>query len=540
MINNKKYGIIFLITAIVVFAIIAAFVNKTGINTRKTSKLSVEYDAGAKADFYTYNKNIYYLTKDGLQLMNENGESTFSDTFTMSAPSMIADSGVVAVTEKDGRAFKVYNESGRVSDITVNNPIAFGNVNSQGDCLVVSKGDNYEMGVYNSKGEKVFEGSFASDDGIPLCSDISDDGKILAVAFLDTSDIKAKSRVGFYSISQGDSKATQDSDSDFMFASFIEEDAIVGRVSFMQNNTLCSLSTKSLKMVSLDPSGQGDRYKEILSYEIKNTVTAADFNNKKCVSLAFGDASLNSENPEEVNSVKWFNSKGDVLGDYKAEKAVDGLNSGFDTTIISMGRQFAAVNFKGNVIWEYTAIQDVNKLLFVDNNEDVLLVGNKEAYSIDVNNTEDSENADDAEDKNKDGNDGKGEKDTEKQENSKNNKAEVNTEATSLTETVTEMATNSSKTENSGDTEKAVTTTKKAVKASTTEKKTVKTTEEKTTEKQTEKTTKAVQAEEKQEEKVTEKQTEKTTKAVTNTENEGSQTVGSSNGGDNSGPVMPE
>lgn len=384
MINNKKFGMIFLIVALVALGVIFVFMKKTGINTKKLSNISIAYDDGSKADFYTYNKKIYYLTKDGFQLISENGENVFSDTFTMTSPALYKDSAVVAVAEKDGRSVKVYNDKGRVSDITVSNPIAFANVNSQGDVCVVSKGDTYTLGVYNNQGEKNFEGSFASADGIPLCADISDDGRVLAVAFLDVSDIKVKSRVGFYSIMETDSKTAQESDSDFMFASFIEDDAVVGEVSFLQGNTFCSFSDQSLKMISLDPSGQGDRYKEILSYKLNNHITAIDLNNKKYVSLAFGNANLNSESPDKENSVKWFSSKGEVLGQYNAEKTIESLNSDYDTTIASMGRQFVAVNAKGNVIWAYTAIQDVKRMLFLSNNEDVLLVGNKEAYSVDV------------------------------------------------------------------------------------------------------------------------------------------------------------
>lgn len=519
--NNKKYVLIFLALAVVVGMIIYEFIAKNEGSINRNSDISIKYDAGVKADFYTRNKNVFYLTKDGLQMINNKGESVWSDTFNMANPYMITDSGIIAVMEKNGRVLKVYNEKGAVSNINTDNPIASASLDNKGDICVISKGDTYYLSVYNQSGEKIFDGNFASDDGLPVCSDISDDGKILAVSFLDISDIKVKSRVCFYYIGDNSNGINQEVDSDYMFASYIEEDAVVGILSFLEGNNLAALSDKSLALMSLNPTGN-EKYRQTLSYELNNKVTAVDFSNKKTLSLALGEAVLNSQNAEKENTVKWFNYRGNEIGSYEAEKDVTSLKLDFDATIISMDRQFVAVDNKCSEIWKYNAIQDVKNMFFLSSTQDVLLVASKEAYSVNINGKlneekmaeDDTENIDDNSDDIK-------EAEAEKDDIRENSEA--------VTENIT-----------AAENKTAITTQKQAEKnvQAETKNQEEKADENNVTEKVTEKATE--KETENDTEKVTEKPVEETTKKVEEVIKTEETQMPKENNDNQGGPIMPE
>ena len=386
--NTKKAVIIFLILAVTAFAVYEyVFQNMNGF--KRDSDFRISYDITGKSDFYVYNKKVFYLTNDGIQRFDQNGKNLWSDTFNMSSPVMITDSGIVAVMEKNGRTVRLYKENGPVSTIDSDNPIISASVNSIGNLCVITKSETYYLNVYNQNGEKIFDGNFAASDGLPLCSDISDDGKILSVCFLDINDINLKSRVCFYYI--GETNLEHDTDSDYMFASYIEEDSVVGVLSFMENNCVAVLSDNELSIISLNPTAS-EKYKQNLKYEFANQITAADLSNKRIVAIALGEAGLNSKNPLKSHTVKLFNCKGSEIGSYEAEKNIDALKTSGNNVLISMGRAFAAIDYKGSLIWEYKAIQDIKDIFFLSSAENILLVSINEAVSVNINSIKSNEN----------------------------------------------------------------------------------------------------------------------------------------------------
>lgn len=339
--------------------------NNTPIN-------QIKYDASAKADFYTYNNKIYYCTKDGMQLLSDDGNIVWSDTYTVSEPYMVNDGEITAVCEPRGRNIYVYNLKGRMYTIESKGSISFISVNTKGYlCSVSSFDEYYELNVYNNSGERVFFGNFQMEDGFPVASDISDDGKILAVSFVTIDEINLKTKVLFYYIGE---KENEESDSDSMFASFVLDNSVGAMICFMKDGSVIVVSDSKISCIDFS-----DGYTERWSKELNNELSAIAFPEKKYVAIAFGKKFINAKNPEEENIVKWFGLTGKEEANFKSNKTVTGLYPYEKATIIAADRSFNAVKNNGSLIWSYNTIQDVKKILFIDEYQDILFVTQSEA-----------------------------------------------------------------------------------------------------------------------------------------------------------------
>ena len=370
--GNGKWIFIFALL-IVIIAMSMWFMNKYGIGFtgEKEENISVEinYEVSSKADFYTYDKNIYYCTKDGMQLLNSKGETKWTDTYTMISPYMNCDGAVVAAADENGRSIRIYNQDGKLYGVDTEQPIISFAVNANGYGAVMVQGESeYQLNIYNNLGEVISTGKYPANEGMPISVDISDDNRIFAVSFVDITDIKMKSNVLFY-YTQKEEANTADS-GDGMFASFMRDDQIIAVVRFMENNNLIAVSDSEIVCVKV---GDNSRlYEEKWAIELKNKLNAIDFVGNKYMAVAYGEEYINADTPEKENTVKWYSLTGSKVNEYTAPKKVTALHTCNDTTVVAMDRSFAGVSTKGNAVWEYNATQDVNKIISYDGGNKVI------------------------------------------------------------------------------------------------------------------------------------------------------------------------
>lgn len=335
-------------------------------------ELKIQAEASSRASFYTYNKNIYYCTKDGIQMINLNGETVWSSTYTMQTPYMTYDGPVVGVCEQGSKALRVYNQSGEMYTIEGDQNITSFAVNSSGYSSVITKTEaGHAVSVYDSAGERRLQNLTPLANGTPIATDLSSDNRIVAVSYLYTGDIKMESRVLFYYINQEDSQDIESADK--MFASFIGQNQIIAIVRFMEGNNVVTVSESEIFCVEIE-GDSANKYTEKWSMALKNEIQAIDFPENKYVAVAYGEPFINSAEPEKENTVKWYALTGGKVNEFYSEKAVDSIVSDYGATIIGAGRSFKAVNNKGGLIWEYNAIRDVNEIRFLDGTSKVLFV----------------------------------------------------------------------------------------------------------------------------------------------------------------------
>lgn len=370
--KKSKLPILITVIILVLAAIIALILlgrNRQVDMTDDTLIASLDYELSSKADFYTYEDKIYYATKDGMQLINERGNSEWSDSYTMISPVLIGDKNIVAVAEDNGTTVRLYNENGLLYNVSFNETVLTFAINSAGYLGTVNKNNSdYSLSIYDESGTVVFGASFPADDGIPTCMDISDDGRMFSVGFINTSGINIESNILFYYINSNDVQSVENSDG--MFASVVSEDCIPIILRFTSDSRCIAVTDD--RALFINPTAAEDN--RTVEVPLGNRLKAVCINGDGTLAMAMGEQILNADNQLAENTVVWYNSNGSKINEYTPDKEITALFPGIDMTVLAMDRNFEAYNTKGQSVWTYTAIQDTTKVLPFNGSDKMLVV----------------------------------------------------------------------------------------------------------------------------------------------------------------------
>lgn len=323
-----------------------------GETQERESAESMEVGVGSKASVAVFGKEFMLCTKDGVKYFASMGDQQWSDTFSMTSPTIVQEGEYVAVGDIGGKTVRVYDKEGILYDLQAEgSPIQFA-LNEAGYLSLITKNESgYRVGVYNPKGTLLTERMEESKGVYPLSSDISDDGKVLAVSYLDTSDIAAVGRVLLFYIDAKDGENYTDS----MFAAVDKTDEIIPIISYRKNGTLAALSDHAVYGIGSDGS-------ELWSYSLENTVDQADFGNKEYIVLAMGDSVANQDG-EELGTVCWLDYNGKQKGSFATGESVTYLCAAEKGIVIGNERDYTGVTYGGSRNWNDTTISDINGLI---------------------------------------------------------------------------------------------------------------------------------------------------------------------------------
>lgn len=331
---------------------------------------SMAVDISSKATMAVFGEEFLLCTKDGVKYYASMGDHKWSDTFNMTSPVMTQEGDYVAVGDMGGKTVRVYDRNGMLYDLQAEgSPVQFGLNESGYLSLITKNGDAYRIRIYNTKGTLLKERVEESKGVYPLCSDVSDDSRIFAVSYLDTTDISPIGRVVLFYIDAEESENHTDS----MFAAVEKVDEIIPVIGFMKNGVLAAVSDVNIYGIGSDGG-------EIWSYPLENTVDQAAFGAKEYVVLALGDSVANKDGREK-GTVCWLDSSGKERASFSTEESVTYLLAAKKGVVVGNGRSYTGVDHGGNQKWQYVATGDLADLIPMEKLDIVMLVG-KELVSI--------------------------------------------------------------------------------------------------------------------------------------------------------------
>ena len=332
-----------------------------------TPKESMAVDVSSKASVAAFGKEFLLCTKDGVIYYASMGEQKWSDTFSMTSPTLVQEGSFVAVGDMGGKSVRVYNKEGMVYDLQAEgSPVQFA-LNENGYLSLITKNDSsYRICVYNQKGKLLKERVEESKGIYPLSSDVSDDSKVFAVSYLDTTDISPVGRVLLFYINAEDGENFTDS----MFAAVEKTDEIIPVISYRKNGTLAVISDQAVYGVGSDGG-------ELWNYPLENTIDQAALGNKDYIVLALGDGVANKDGREK-GTVCWLDGSGNEKGSFASGESVTYLLAAEKGIVVGNDRDFTGVSYSGNESWNYTAITDLNDLIPMEKLNRVMTVGKDE------------------------------------------------------------------------------------------------------------------------------------------------------------------
>lgn len=360
--------------------IISSLQEKTQKNTdtaenpteQATEKNSVTLSAGGTL-FATKGKRFLMCTKDGVKYMNGMGDQKWNDTFTMAAPELIEEGGYYAVGDLAGKTAKVYNESGPVYTVQVTGNILYFALNRNGYLGIITKDKEvYSIMVYNNTGTQLIVRQEGETGVYPFSMDISDDNRIFAISYLDTTDVEPVGSINFFYVNESEGRNFSES----MFASVIKTNELIPKIFYLDNGNLIVTSDKGLY-------GIGSDGKEKWNIELTNHISYIGVEKKKYVVVAYGSA-ISGKNSRKVGNVSWINGDGKEIADFQAKDGVTYLNCNQTGTIIGCSKTYYGLKIGGRAFWEYTATRDMTDVLLMENVNNVLFVSNDTAVILNM------------------------------------------------------------------------------------------------------------------------------------------------------------
>ncbi|MBO5561212.1 MAG: hypothetical protein J6A07_06130 [Firmicutes bacterium] len=367
---NKTAVIAAVVALIAAVGAVCVLLNRSAqtMLSDKVSGQTVNYETSSKAAFYLSGKDIFYCTKDGMQLIDKQGSRLWTDTFTMQQPVMLGSGPYAAVAEERGKIVRVYDTDGLAYIINAENPITTFSVNREGYTAVIMEMPNeYITNIYNTLGSVVSVSSCPASDSIPVAVAISANSNIYATSYIDTSAVSFKSSVVMRYVS----KSTGEAETiDGMFTAFSGGDGIVGKLAFYSPTGLVALSDKELMYVDIPADGSGCNEK--LRLPMNDIMTAVDFDENGNSAIA-----LRKTGDGIKGSIHCYNKDGKETAAFDTEDETTNIKACGNMVLAASGGSLTAYDMSGSVLWRVMSAQETRQMFMYSQNEVMTVSSNK-------------------------------------------------------------------------------------------------------------------------------------------------------------------
>ena len=218
-------------------------------------------------DLYKINKNNFFVCMNGkLKLMDFiNEQEKWSESLNFVEPVFQNEKKILGVSDIKSNLVSIYNLDGKLYEIKINageNLLAFF-VSENGCCVCITKGENfYNINVYNQNGEKILSNVYHEENIFPIGADISPDGKILAINYVDLNNIKPESKIVFMRV-----------DDQNIFGSVQEKENFIHGINFISNERIILFGKQEIICNEIKKNNINEKWR----IKFDNIVSEIDF-----------------------------------------------------------------------------------------------------------------------------------------------------------------------------------------------------------------------------------------------------------------------
>lgn len=330
--------------------------------------VTIEFDRNSGAAFHCPGgKGFFFATRDGVRYITDDGKTQMAESYTMQNPILFGDGQITGVVEPSGYDAYIFNTQGLIYTHHFNNPIVNFTVNPMGySCVVTKKDDEYESFVYNQNGA-LLQRSLST--GVAVSAvDISSDGRIWAVAYLDFNGAHYNSYITFSYLNKSEAAGYNDS----IFASLKGEnvpeltDQYFSIIRFIDGNNLVVVTEKNVFCVN--PSSAS---KPSWVMELDNELDALAFYGGN-VAVAMGKGLIN-RTAEPLGRVVLLDKDGNRTLEIDYDEKVTSLLLSSNGLITGRRGKFTGLSLKGQELWTHEAVYDAKAMFFLDSSDKVIL-----------------------------------------------------------------------------------------------------------------------------------------------------------------------
>jgi hypothetical protein len=324
----------------------------------------ISHEVGAAARIHAAEEGFFLATRDAMRFHNADGAEIFRHGHAMGNPTLFGRGGYAALLEHSGRLFHVYSGQGLLYSIPTGAPITRFSLGPQGFSAVIMDGSSgsgiYQIEIYDNFGTMIYYGLHVDENILPMLMDISHDGRVLAISYLDINDAQMNSFISFVSIDGSHVGA------DYIFAQNRHNPGqIIGAMRFLADGSLAVVSDTRIFVLNGAAATVWEK-------ELDNRFTHVDFGDN-WFAVAYGDAMLNRPGVPP-GTVIAYNAFGTELFVHSTPAgAVRHMQAMGSNLVVGWGDgYFAALSAAGQVLWELTLPGNVQDIGMMGNGNNVV------------------------------------------------------------------------------------------------------------------------------------------------------------------------
>lgn len=331
----------------------------------------VEVDVSKNNEFIVNEEQLIWVTEDGLKALSLEGEEIWADTYTMKNISIAQRMPYFAVSEKMGHTISVFDTRGKKADIKFANPVVYFSLNKKGDIVAIEKTqDGHVVSGYDEKGNSLGVKRITyiqdADAGYPVAAEISPDGKMIMVSYLNTNDVQIESNIIAIAIGSGGLTKV-----DNILHGTTYEDTIISQIEFVSENVWVAIGDNFMSFNTLN----GEEIKKIEGIYCNYVSTL----NRIIDWQGIGYATISSTKPtgttvHPVENLTFYSQEGEEIKEIVLNDGASYLYGDGKTIVVGKDRKFTAYNRLGKKRWEYTATKDIQQTIPLFPKQQVIMV----------------------------------------------------------------------------------------------------------------------------------------------------------------------
>lgn len=324
-----------IITAVVVMS---ALIIKTIVENWEYKKYKVTATVTQEDTLSTsYSQMGDYLlkyTSNGVALLGEDGKSLWSQTYTMTDPTVDVCDMTAVVYDVKGTEMMIVGRNGKIGSVSADMPILKARVAAQGVvAAVLEDGENTWVNFYSTTGEQIATGKTRVDSpGYPVDLAVSPDGMLIMVSYLYVENNKTTSYVAFYNFGN-----TGQNQMDNMVSGYTYKSVVVPQVQYLSegksvgfmDNGFVIYTGKQIPKVGCEVTVE----KEIIS----------TFFDESHVGMVF-----RSEDSEKKYTLVVYNTKGSLVFEENFNIEYTTIKISNDQILMNNDTQLCVFDLKGN------------------------------------------------------------------------------------------------------------------------------------------------------------------------------------------------
>lgn len=312
------------------------------------------------SEYYSLDSYILRCSRDGAACINNKGKTVWDLTFEMQQPLVDVCEDYAAIAEAGGNKVYIVNKDGRQGELETLLPIRQVRVAAQGIVVVVLEDGNKNwINFYNKEGELLADNKAPlANKGYPLSLDVSNDGKKLAVSYLQINGAKTESIMAFYNFDSVGYNVT-----DHLMSSTVYEDTLFPTVAFITNTIVIAFGDNMCIGYEGTQSPE-EIFKLTYEEEIESI-----FYDSEHIGFVF-----RSDSSGAAYKMKIYNKKGKLLLEQEFDQNYDKIKFVGNDIIIFGQQEVLLYNLKGKLKFSSSTQNAISDIMGIGKNNQYIII----------------------------------------------------------------------------------------------------------------------------------------------------------------------